>query len=181
MAQRKWWVVFVAVALLSGAMAMAQEPAGPPQAGPEHKRLNIFAGKWSGTADMQPGPWGPGGKMTYTETCEWFEGGFALVCHSDGMSSMGAVKGLAIMTYKPEEKTYLYMAINSVGDAEISKGTVRGKTWNWAGESKAGGKTYQTRFTLLEVSDDASNFKMVSSSDGISWPIIMEGTATRVK
>jgi hypothetical protein len=119
--------------------------------------------------------------MTYTETCEWYEGGFALLCHSDGTGPMGKMKGLSILTYKPEEKAYVYMGISNIGEAETSKGTVRGKTWNWTGESKAAGKTFKNRFTLVEQSNDAYTYKFETSEDGKTWSLAMEGKSSRMK
>ena len=59
-----------------------QQPAPKPSA--EHQKLAYFVGTWTSTGEMKPSPFGPGGKMTSTETCEWFDGGFAVVCRSQG-------------------------------------------------------------------------------------------------
>ena len=67
-------------------LAMAQAPAGSPKPGPEHQKMAYFAGKWSAEGEMKPSTFGPGGKFTYTQNCNWFNGNFALVCHSDGSS-----------------------------------------------------------------------------------------------
>ena len=64
------------VVALSTAVA-AQPPAPAP--GPEHKRLEAFAGTWKMEGTMEPSPLGPGGKFTGTETCRMFEGGYHLV------------------------------------------------------------------------------------------------------
>ena len=45
----------------------AQAP--PQKPGPEHKKLDYFVGKWTSTADMKASPFGPGGKMTASDTC----------------------------------------------------------------------------------------------------------------
>src|SRR5262245_9252036 len=82
---------------LAGTLGMAQAPSGPPKPGPEHQKLARFVGTWNGKAEMKPGPFGPGGPMTWTETCDWFEGGFSVVCKSDGKGPMGAIKGLGII------------------------------------------------------------------------------------
>src|SRR5438128_9471790 len=50
------------------AAVMAQAPAGPPQPGPEHKKLAYFVGKWTSEAELKPSPFGPGGKYLATET-----------------------------------------------------------------------------------------------------------------
>src|SRR6185369_10853252 len=71
------------VVSVSAQFAAAQAPPAP-KPGPENERLGFFVGKWTGTGEMKPGPMGPGGKMTTTDDCEWFEGHFSVVCHSAG-------------------------------------------------------------------------------------------------
>src|SRR2546422_11098218 len=61
------------------------------------QKLAYFLGRWSETVDMKPGPMGPGGKMTATSTCEWFSGGFYLVCRSEGRGPTGPQQGLGIL------------------------------------------------------------------------------------
>src|SRR6516225_5466405 len=92
------------VSLLVG-LGMAQAPAGPPKPGPEHQKLAYFAGKWTSEGDMMPSPLGPGGKFSSSSTCEWFDGNFALVCHSDGAMQTGSVKSLSILAWDAAAKT----------------------------------------------------------------------------
>src|ERR1700732_1109737 len=106
-------VCLAAVGLLVIALAIhAQAPAGPPKPGPEHEKLSYFAGKWISEGDMKPSPYGPGGRVTFTETCEWLPGNFALICRSEGQMFGDTVKGTSIMSYDPGEKTYVYFESN---------------------------------------------------------------------
>jgi len=182
MVRQKLLAVFVAVVLLGGVMSMAQAPAGPPKPGPEHKRLEVFVGKWTGSGEVKPGPMGPGGKMTWTETCAWYAGGFAVMCNSIFKGAMGDAKGHSILTYNAEEKTYVYFGVDSNGAVETSKGGVQGKVWNWAGEGKMGGKLYKMRYSITETSNDAHTFKFEMSSDGgKTWTLVMDGGSNRAK
>ena len=58
-------------------------------------------------------------------------GGFFLVRHTEGKSSMGELKELAVMGYDAESKSYTYDSYNNFGEAEHFKGTVQGDTWTW--------------------------------------------------
>jgi len=60
-------LVIVALALFSTAIGFAEEPSGPPQPTAEHKVLDKFVGSWAGSGELKPGPFGPGGQMTWTE------------------------------------------------------------------------------------------------------------------
>jgi hypothetical protein len=167
-------ILLVALAL----PALAQAPPAPPKPGPEQQKLAYFLGTWTSTADMKPGPFGPGGKASFTEHNEWFPGDFFLVTRSDGeMPGMGKMKGLATMGYDAGKKEYFYHAINSAGMAESATGRLDGDTWNWSSEMPFGGKVYKNRFTIKQKTPTSYDFKLESSEDGMNWAPVMAGTA----
>ncbi len=164
--------------LLITAVALAQ--MAPPKPAPELKKLDYFAGTWSTTGDMKPGPFGPGGKFTENGNGDWMDGGFFLVLNTTFNSpEMGASKGVAYMGYSPDEKVYTYDAFSSMGDNIHSKGTLDGDTWNWANDMKMGAKTIKTRYTMKVVSPTSYTFKAEMSEDGTTWNTMMEGKATK--
>lgn len=167
------WVVLLAIP------ALAQAPTGAPKPGPEHKRLSYFVGKWTSEGEEKPGPFGPGGKFTGTETTEWFPGEFFLVSRSEGKGPMGVVKGQSLMGYGTEEKAYTLHMIDSMGFAISARGTVAGDTWTWTNEMKMGGKNYSCRFTIKEVSPTSYTMKLEISTDGGPFVVQMEGKATK--
>jgi hypothetical protein len=159
--------------------ALAQAPSGPPKPGPEQKRLSYFVGKWMFEGEEKPGPFGPGGKFTGTETTEWFPGGFFIVSHSEGSGPMGAVKSHSMMGYSAEEKAYTFHMIDSMGTEISARGTVSGKNWTWTNEMKMGGKTLKGRFTAMEKSPTSYDMKFELSTDGGPYVLQMEGKATK--
>ncbi len=167
------------VLLLVG-VGMAQAPAGPPKPGPEHQKLAYFAGKWNAEGDMKPSTFGPGGKFTYRQICEWFDGNCALVCHSDGTMQTGTVKGLSIMAWDPAAKTYTYFSTNSWGQGGFSRGTVEGDTWTWNNETRMNGKPVVIRFTLKQVSPDLATYRFEMGTEGEPLKPMMDGKQTRV-
>lgn len=60
----------LALAALSVAVApvAAAQASSPQKPGPEHQRLGFFVGRWKAEGEIKPGPMGPGGKMTGTDT-----------------------------------------------------------------------------------------------------------------
>ena len=74
MPKRERMVLAVFWTLMSAMTAIAQEPRGLPQPRPEHKKLGAFLSTWKDEAEMKPGPLGGGGRMSLTQTCEWFTG-----------------------------------------------------------------------------------------------------------
>jgi len=152
-----------------------------PKPGPEHKKLDMFAGSWMLDGDMKASAMGPGGKMTENEKCEWMEGGFFIVCHADFKSSMGDGSGLTLMGYSPDDKSYTYREFNSWGEFTDSKGTVDGDTWTWVKDEKMGGTTMKGRFKMTIASPTSYAFSYEMSPDGTKWTMVMDGKATKAK
>jgi hypothetical protein len=161
-------------------LAAAQPPAKP---GPEHERLGYFVGKWTSEGEMKPGPMGPGGKMTSSDTCEWFEGRFAVVCRAEGKSPMGPGKSIGILSYSPEEKVYTYYGVgsNPMAMTTIPRGTVQGDTWTYNDESLMGGQKIKSRVTIKELSPTAYTFKMELQGPDGKWATAMESKNTKVQ
>jgi hypothetical protein len=156
----------------------AQPPT--PKPGPEHKRLEVFAGTWKLDATMHPSPMGPGGKITGTETCRMFEGGYHVICDSSGTGAMGPMKGHAVMTWDRNAKTYRYFSINNMPDGDQATGSVSGNTWTWNGKTElGGGKSINSRFTLVETSPTVHTMKWEMSEDGKTWKVVMDGKSTK--
>jgi len=167
------WLVLAAAALAQMEM---------PKPGPEHKKLDMFAGAWILDGDMKPGAMGPGGKVTENEKCEWMEGGFFLVCHTDFKSTtMGNGTSVSVMGYSTDEKSYSYREFNSWGEFVDSKGSVDGDTWTWINDEKMGAMTIKGRFTMKMTSSTSYNFTYETSQDGTKWTTLLDGKATKGK
>jgi Protein of unknown function (DUF1579) len=172
---RKVGMILAACVLSS--MAAAQMEA--PKPAPELKKLDVFVGNWSLDGNMKPGPMGPGGPMTESEKCEWMEGGFYVVCHSDYKSSMGNGMGLSVIGYSADDKAYTYREFNSLGEFVDSRGTLDGDTWTWTSDEKMGGVTMKGRFTMKMTSATSYNFMFEMSQDGAKWTSAMDGKASK--
>lgn len=159
----------------------AQAPA--PKPGPEHKKLEYFVGKWTTTGEMKASPFGPAGKVTGSDNCEWFQGGFAVVCHSQGTAPTGPTRSIGIMGYSSEEKKYTYFGLDNTAMfmTAIPKGTVEGDTWTYTDSGTMGGQPYQARFVLKVVSPASYTFRWETLGPDRKWMPILEGTSTRAK
>jgi len=162
---------------------LASEVPGPPKPGPEHAKLGYFVGKWAAEGEMKASPFGPGGKTSSSDTCEWFEGKFAVVCNYNGSGPMGPMKGIGILGYSPEEKAYTYYGVDSsvMTMTSVPKGTKDGGTWTYLDESKMGGQTMKSRYVIEELSADSYTFKWEVEGEGGAWTTVMEGKSTKKK
>ncbi len=175
-------IVLAAFAVVSAAgwqVAAAQAP----KPGPEHKRLGYFVGKWNAEGEMKPGPMGAGGKMKSSDTCEWFEGQFSVVCRYEGSGPMGPSKGIGILGYNTEEKVYTYYGVDNsnMTMASVPKGTLRGDTWTYNDEGTMGGQKYRSRVTIKELSPTEYSFRMEMQGPDGKWAPMMESTNTKVQ
>jgi len=172
-------IIPVFLTLLFAVALSAQAQMAPLKTGPEQKKLDYFAGNWVMEGDMKPGPMGPGGKMTETESNTWMDGGFFLALKSDFKSSMGNGTEIAYLGYDPNEKLYTYDSFNSMGEADHSKGTLDGDTWTFNSEEKMGSMTVKGRFVMKIMSPTSYTFKFDMSQDGTNWMTVMDGKATK--
>jgi hypothetical protein len=126
---------------------------------------------------------GPGGKVTSSDTCEWFDGRFAVICHSEGRTPMGPNKSIGILGYSPEEKVYTYYGIDNSGMmmASVARGTYSGDTWTYTDEGTMGGQKYKSRVTIKEVSPTSYTFTMEMQGPDGKWAPLMETRNTKSK
>jgi hypothetical protein len=173
--------ILLAAGLLAATAAIqAQEKKmEAPKPGPEVKKLGYFVGSWTSAGEIKQNPFMPVGKMTSTSKCEWFPGGFHVVCHESGKGPMGAMHGLGIMAYNAEDKVYTYAGADSSGMSVAAKGNVDGTTWTYTSEDKMGGKTFHGRYTMVAASPDSYTFKYEMSEDGNTWMTLMDGKTTK--
>jgi hypothetical protein len=169
------------VFLLLGLQVAAAQGQQPPKPGPEHQRLAFFVGKWKAEGEVKPGPMGPGGKMSTTDTCEWFEGRYSVICRSEGTTPMGPSKSIGILGYSTEDKAYTYYGVDNSGMtmSSVPKGTLKGDTWTYTDEGTMGGQKYKSRVIIKEVSPKEYNFRMDMQGPDGKWVTAMESKNTK--
>jgi hypothetical protein len=171
----------VAVALFVATAAVVAQAPQAPKPGAEQKRIGYFAGQWNFQGEAKASPMGPGGKITMTETCEWFAGGFQLVCRSKGTGPMGPGTSQSVMAYDAGRKAYTYHAISSHGDVIFVRGNVEGKVWTYNDEVTIEGKPMKIRATVTEDTATSYSFKLEASFGDSPMVVMEEGKATKVK
>jgi hypothetical protein len=170
----------VAFSIVGLQVAAAQGPE-PPKPGPEHQRLAYFVGKWKAEGEIKPGPMGPGGRMSTTDDCQWFEGKYSVICRSEGTTPMGPSKSIGILGYNPEEKVYTYYGVDNSGMnmASVAKGNLKGDTWTYTDQGTMGGQKYKSRVIIKEISPKSYSFKMDMQGPDGKWMPMMESKNTK--
>jgi hypothetical protein len=54
-----------------------------PKPAPEIQKLGCYVGSGEGHGETKAGPFGPAGKLSSEQTCEWFKGDFQVVCRGE--------------------------------------------------------------------------------------------------
>ena len=171
----------LATLLTAASTAVAQAPAGTPKPGPEHKRLAYFEGKWATEGEQKANPFGPAGKFSSTDVCEWVLDGFFLKCTSEGKDPLGSIRSFALWGYDTENKAYTFYGADSRGFGGPSEGSLKGKVWTITSSMNMKGKTIRSRWVVTEASPAEYTFKWDMADEKGDWQTLAEGKSTRAK
>jgi hypothetical protein len=169
----------VVAVLLGTAIVVAQ--ATPPKPGAEHKRLERLVGRWNFQGEAKASPLGPAGKNSGSETCEWFQGGFAVVCRAKGTGPKGAMTNMSVISYDQARKAYTYYAVSNQGDNIFVRGTISGNVWTFEDTAEIEGQTIKIRATMTEESPTVSAFKLEVGPPNGQMMVVEEGRSTKQK
>ncbi len=172
------WLLLIMVNIASGQTTTDQQP----KPGPEVQKLGYYLGTWKGEGETKGGPFGPAGKLSSTTTCEWFAGGFHLVCRGEEKGPTGTRTFLNIKTFDEKAKAYTEYGISSLGESEYQTGgTIVGNKRSFVFDTDLGGKSTKLRYSEVQVSPTLFTYQAEASIDGGPWTVIAEGKVTKVK
>jgi hypothetical protein len=171
-------VAFAGLALSAAAMA-AEKKTETPKPGPEHKKLDAFVGTWTGDGEMKKSPFGPAGKVTWTETCDWLTGGFQVMCKSKSTGPMGTAEEVAVIGYDSENKDYVFFGADSMGWIGSARGEATKEGWNFKSEDKVKGKMIKSRFKMRTPTATTMTSKWEMMNEAGVWEVVSEGKATK--
>jgi hypothetical protein len=174
---RNW----IAIAVLVSAASVASAEDKAPKPGPEFERLGFFVGKWKTTGEMKETPFGPAGKFSVNEKCEWFPGKYAVVCRGKGKGPAGPTEGLGIMSYSTEEKAYVSYGLDNTPMiwTTVPRGTFADGVWTYDDESRMGGQMVKSRYVITQKGKKSyTSTWSILGPDG-KWTAVLETTSTR--
>jgi hypothetical protein len=169
------------VVFAAASTALAQAPAGLPKPGPDLKRLSYFEGKWTTEGEQKANPFGPAGKISSKDACEWILDGFFLRCASEGKDPLGDFKSIGLMGYDAENKVYTYYGADSRGMGMGGNGSLKGNVWTYSSIAKIKGETIKSRWVMTESSPTEYTFKWEMADDKGTWATLAEGKSTKAK
>lgn len=176
--------------LLGFVLLAAQAPVafgqGPtpaqPKPGREIGKLAYYLGSWRGEGEAKAGPFGAGGKLSSTTTCEWFDGGFHLVCRGEEHGPSGKRAFLNIRAHDEKTQAYTEYGISGLGETEYNTGgTIAGNKKTFAFDVNIDGKPTKLRYVEVQVSPTLFTYEAAASTDAGPWTVIAEGKVTKVR
>jgi hypothetical protein len=158
---------------------MAEDHLAAPSPLPEHNKLSVFAGEWSGEEMVYPSRWTTGGPATSRVSAHIALNGFYLIQDTvqmrDGKQSF-ATHGL--FTYDREDRTYKLFWHDSLGYYPPSPAS-----GGWAAKSLVlvrGSLRGNARHVYEVVDDNTYNMKIQFSPDAEGWNDVLTGVYRRV-
>ena len=151
-----------------------------PRPGPEHARLNRLAGTWEGEEQLEPSPWGPGGKAHGDVVYRVVNDGMALA-QDYAETKDGAVcfRGHGVLTIDPQSGDVLWWWFDSMGFPP--EGPAQGR---WDGETLRLGKSTprgESRYTYEFVGEDRYRFRIENRFPGqAEFVLFMQAEYRRV-
>ena len=131
---------------------------------------------------MKSGPLGPAGKLSSRMTCEWFTGGFHLVCRGEEHGPTGNRTFLNIKGYDQQSKSYTEYSISNSGESEYDTGgSMLGNKRIFVLDQEEGGKHTKIRYTEEQISPTLFTYRAEVSINNGKWLAIAEGKYVKVK
>lgn len=174
----------IALVFLAPCLANGQEqPVKTAKPTQELVRLGYYVGTWKGNGETKGGPFGAAGKLSSKMTCDWFAGGYQVVCRGDETGPTGKRAFLDILSYDDKTKTYSEYSVSSLGDTEYDQGgTITGNEVRYVITQPApGGKSLKIRYTEMRLSPSRMSYRTEASLGGAPWSEIAEGTISKDK
>jgi uncharacterized protein DUF1579 len=166
-------------------LLVAQSPfasAQQPKPGPEVQKLGYYVGSWKGEGEAKAGPFGPAGKLSSSTTCEWFAGGFHLVCRGEEHGPTGTRKFLNLRGYDEKTKGYTEYSVSDLGESEYNTGgTFLENQRIFVFDLDLEGKPTKIRYTEVQTSPTLYTYAAEASIEGGPWTVIAEGKVAKVK
>jgi Protein of unknown function (DUF1579) len=158
---------------------MAEDHLAAPSPLPEHTKLSVFAGEWSGEEMVYPSRWTAGGPATSRVSARMALNGFYLIQDSvqmrDGKETFASH---GMFTYDREDRTYKLFWHDSLGYYPPSPAS-----GGWAAKSLIlvrGSLRGNARHVYEVVDDNTYNMKIQFSPDAEGWNDVLTGVYRRV-
>jgi uncharacterized protein DUF1579 len=145
----------------------------PPTLGPDHRRLDVFVGRWTAEGHTEAKASRPSEIMTHQHTYEWLPGRFHIIHRWAGRIGVHDSQGVEIIGYDEGADASEVHFFDSDGWTRIYQARARDRVWTFTGTRERGSVMF---------SDDGQTMltHWDRSLDGVSWERLCDVKAMRV-
>jgi hypothetical protein len=156
------------------------EPEADPCSGPQHRRLDVFVGRWNKEGRALDSPFGRAANVSAVETYEWLPGGFFLVHRLDGRLGDDPIACIEIIGYDAATGSYPVHSFYDNGTTNVWQSNERDGTWTLTGDWKTGSGSFKILCkTVFDEAGEAMTATWEYSRDGSTWSLFWDTTLTR--
>lgn len=169
----------LALSLLAPQLRAADAPQGLR---PEHKKLEIWTGKWALKETILATPFARAENREYSWDARLVHGGFCVEGRGKQRGTRAPITWTEIHYFDSNARAFRTFYADSEGTITHGTDTVEGDTWAGAPwEWQVDGKTYRAKSVLTFAPDGKSySYQWTYSEDGITWKPWLSGTAKKV-
>lgn len=151
-----------------------------PEPGDEHRKLEVFVGKWRhegesyGDGQQADDPRASAVPWTGDESYEWLPGGFFVLHRWDAKLGTREFKGTEILGYDEAEGGYFTRLFDNAGNHPAYRASIDEEVWTF--------NEPETRATIT-VTDGGDRMRLVWEwrNGGSDWLPLCDRVATRVE
>jgi Protein of unknown function (DUF1579) len=147
--------------------------AQAPEPGVEHRRLEVFIGKWITEGETVATPDAPAVRITASDVYEWIPGRFSVLHAAYGRIGEMEVGGIEMIVYDADRGNYASHFFDSQGNVTVSDLIYDDGKWIWKGP--------RTRCTSTVRADGSFHAAHEQSDDGVEWRPSMDVTLRKVE
>jgi hypothetical protein len=144
-----------------------------PEPRPEHRRLEVFIGKWINEGETVATSDSPAARIVTSDVYEWIPGRFAVLHTAYGHIGDLDVGGVEIIGYDAESGHYTSHFFDSQGHVTVDQLTYDAGKWIWTGERIR---------TTSEFSHDGKIQRSLHEqlADRTEWRLAMDVTLRKI-
>ena len=140
---------------------------------PEHKKLEIFVGKWNTVGLIKETAENPAVRMTGTDTYEWLPGNYVLLHKVDVSFGIERKQSMEVIGYDTSSGTYRMHYFDPEGNSGSMEAREQNGSWIFLSQSlRFSGKFSEDGKTLSGIWERSSN--------GVSWMHWMDIKLTKL-
>jgi len=149
-------------------------------AGPEMKALSPLLGHWAIEGTVVMDAKGSAVPMKAMQGCDWFAGGYAVVCRTTGTMGGATNESASFMYYDHLRKGYVNTAVGSLKDSTGSgRLVITPESFVFTSEFMLEGKPAKDRMTLSNMTPEGGTWKYELSMAGGPYKAAGEGKYTK--